>query len=939
MPDAMAESLFQRGDHVAAIEAAALAAQTSPDRLAEQISLCNRAGFRQRANRLTRQWLVSRDADHGQLIGISHPTRPWVLFESKPDPSDPVTRNSMGMLSILYALHLHGDACEALPSALSDSIFATTDAEYVSTLIWIMSDCQQDQPLASLIAGSPASCREYPSFWIGLANVARRQSTVVAPFRNDELAILYRMALRLEPNHLIACNAAITALQNDGSELERRLKQTSKDIIELQALVNDINISDYPSALVTRLVALQNRSGRYVESLAWQAWLTNLAGGDSERLEAIHQARRAVFQRYPGGYHWDSILGSLDPVDANRIADRVMASLKDEIEGDRSSELAESRKTSEEVVSVTPCRLQDITESSGLDFQWVGKVEDVDRNFRLFEPLGGGVAWVDFDGDGQTDLFFAQASGDPLGPTTLSDKLFRNITRNNVQFVDVSVNANVDDARRSRGYGHSVTAGDWNQDGWDDIVVAGVGGYRLCINQGDGTFVEQSLVVQAGKILASEKRDNRYEITMGVAIADVTDDAIPDLMVVNYVDDPTVFDPIRYSVTGKAVNLPSPLRFRPGTDQVYVQSSDGTIKAIPLDHPSRGLGLVVGDFLGDGSNQIYVANDLMPNQFWARPRANDVAKLAMDSPDSGPHGTAPVVTANPFVDTAIVRGVALGPSGKSLAGMGIAAADFDANGAIDFHVTNFADEWVNLYLQNSSGIFQDRSVAANLASASAPMVGFGCQGFDYDNDRDIDLVVANGHIEDLQSRGVAFRMPTQIFASQGTRFQAIQCEGEDYFANDHLGRAVATGDINQDGRVDVVITHALEPSRIFLNQTITNHHYLAIDLVAIRGERSAVGAKVTVTDSLGNLTFFRVTGDGYLARNEPTIQVGLGANGNPVDIAVLWNDGSREPQRFASVNVDQRIKLIQGETVPWFFHRPSGSVAEPNRYHEEIVPK
>ncbi len=863
------------------------------DSLEHEISACNSEGFRHRANVATRKWIASRDPTLGQLIGITHPTRPMVNFESKPDPRDRSVRDQCGIQSILYALQLHGDACDAIESAKEDRLFESRDAEYCSLLVWVMSVCQRDDELSQLLTDLPKECRSYPTFWIGLGNFAKRRSADLgdtSAISADELADLYRMALRLEPNHLIACNAAITALDQSNPVLKMRLKQTASDILDIQTLVNDIvGQTTDPAVLIPKLAEIQNRSGRPIESIAWQTLLINNTGGDPKLIARLNQSRAEALTRYPDGYDWTTILGDLNPARVNRIADELIASIQANpiLTADSLPTRPDDDRT-----SVT-CRLEDVTQTAGVDFQWLGTAEPIEANFRLFEPLGGGAAWLDFDCDGRCDLFLVQASGDPLGRTIESDKLYRNLTKGSIRFVDVSVLAQIDDAGKADAYGHGATAGDWNQDGWEDIVVAGVGGSRLWINQGDGTFVESR---------ALETTGGKRRISLSVAIADVTGNAIPDLVEVNYVDDASVFDPIRFDKAGHAINLPAPTRFQPAADLFYRQSDDGAVDVIAMDEPATGMGVVIGDFINDGSNQIYISNDQMPNQFWTR---------ILDSDSQGQLTR---------IDSASSRGLALGADGKSLAGMGIAAADFDGNGMTDFHVTNFVDEWVNLYSQTSQGLFQDRSVLMNLASASGPMVGFGCQAMDFDNDGDEDLIVANGHIENLSEIGVAFRMPTQVFHNVHGRFTlASEITGSDYFLADHLGRSIATCDMDDDGNIDVVVTHVLEPTRLFQNQTATDNHFLSVQLVATTGERSATGSTVTVNDGSRTRTFACSTGDGYLARNEPTIHVGLGEQDESVKVIVRWNPPSTRVQTFESVPVDGRILLIEGQADPWTF--------------------
>ena len=294
------------------------------------------------------------------------------------------------------------------------------------------------------------------------------------------------------------------------------------------------------------------------------------------------------------------------------------------------------------------------------------------------------------------------------------------------------------------------------------------------------------------------------------------------------------------------------------------------------------------DFDGQGDNEIFVGDDSLPNQLWVR--------------DSEGHG---------FSDVASLLGCAYGDTGGMTGAMGIAAADFDENGTLDLHVTNYENENSSFFL-GKEGAYQDRNVQFGLAVHSKGWVGFGTQAIDYNNDGRLDLVVSNGHIEDSITIRGGYEQPAQLFCNLVDRFELADVDDDSrYWDSKHVGRGLARLDFNRDGRVDFAVTHLGERSALVLNQTQTNHHWLQIRLVGTVSERDAIGARVRVRVKSRDLSRWVTAGDGYLGRNEQVIFCGLGPATHVDQLTVFWPSGVE--QSFPDVAADRRLLVIEGQ--------------------------
>lgn len=508
--------------------------------------------------------------------------------------------------------------------------------------------------------------------------------------------------------------------------------------------------------------------------------------------------------------------------------------------------------------------------------------------FALYQSLGGGAAALDYDLDGAIDLYLAQGNGDPPSLVgTLSNLLYRNVAG---QFEEMTAVSGTADKRYSIG----VAAGDWNQDGFDDIVVANIGNKVLLLNNGDGTFRRQEF-----------DSDPALDVlTSSVALGDVTGDALPDIVSLHYVEDNTMLKRPKLGEDGNVLTV-SPASFVPGVDRIAVNDGMGGFASEKVSSstqaPSTGLGVVIADWDGQPGNEIFVGNDVRPNHLWSR------VSQAAETPEDASVASS---DRRRWQDVAALTGCAHGSGGVSTASMGIAVADFDGNGKRDIHITNFYQEPVSLFM-NRGGSFEDRCVQYRLHRDSSSVLGFGCQAMDYNNDGRPDVAVTNGNIE--KAPGEPLQQSPQLFVNLGSKFLLTEVQdASGYWQGAYLGRGMTRLDFNHDGKQDFLITHLDAPTALMMNQTETPNHWLAVQLVGTSSERNAIGAQVDVHVGDQVLSNWIVGGDGYLSRNQPTVNFGLGVAAKVSKIVVTWPSGNQ--QTYADPGVDRYLLLVENES-------------------------
>ncbi len=519
-----------------------------------------------------------------------------------------------------------------------------------------------------------------------------------------------------------------------------------------------------------------------------------------------------------------------------------------------------------ENVESSPANIRFVDEGTlqGLDFEFVNNDPSV-RERRIFETTGGGVAALDFDGDGWTDLYFAQAGRWPVvagsGP---SDSLFRNQLGR--CFEDVTCTSGI----REEGFSQGVAAGDFDNDGFPDVYVANIGRNRLFRNNGDGTFADVTELAGLGG----------EAWTVSCAIVDLDGDGMPDLFDVNYLQGEQIFTTICVDGRGEP-HVCRPTVFESAVDRIWLNRGDGRFAGMSseagLNLPDgRGLGLIVADFNSDGRLDVFVGNDQSPNY------------LLLNEP---------AVHSNPlrFSEQAHIWGVALDRDGLPRASMGIASGDANRDGRLDLFVTNFSQESDVLYLSQVDGSLRDATREVGLRAATFELLGFGTQFLDADLDGVLDLIILNGHIDNFGSSGKAYRMRSQFFRGlAGPRF--VELTGDQagaFFHERRLGRGLATLDWNRDGLPDFVATFLDGPVALGTNKTQCPGNFLRLKLVGTTASRDAIGAQLRIVVTSGDERRIQLTaGDGYESSNERLVHVGLGVCDHIERLEIVWPSGT-----------------------------------------------
>jgi hypothetical protein len=507
-------------------------------------------------------------------------------------------------------------------------------------------------------------------------------------------------------------------------------------------------------------------------------------------------------------------------------------------------------------------RLADVTAAAGIQFRhnagaYGGKL--------LPETLGAGCAFLDYDGDGWQDILLINGmhwpGHDKKEERSSTLKLYRN-----------NGNGTFSDATRSAGlevemYGMGVAVGDYNNDGYPDILVTCVGQNRLFRNTGKGTFVDVTTASGLGK---------RQAFSTSALWFDYDRDGLLDLFVCNYVKWSPEHD-VFCSPDGKRKSYCTPEAYRGETCWLFRNLGNGKFEDVTptsgiFDSSSKSLGVAMLDFDLDGWPDLLVANDTQPNKLYRNQRNGS------------------------FKDVALEAGIAFSAEGKARAGMGVDVADFNNSGAAGIAITNFDNEMIGLYVAAGRG-YADIATPSGVGLASRDRLGFGCSFLDADLDGWLDLVVVNGHIDDTvrNVRGVGYAQPPQLFINNGQgKFRDVAGEIGGGFGQPKVGRGLAYGDFDRDGDLDLLMTTNNGPAYLYRNDQLNRNRSLRVRLIGTKSNRDAIGARVRVFHGESSQSCLVKGGSSYLSQSELPVTFGLGMRDKIDRLVIDWPSGSTE---------------------------------------------
>jgi len=504
------------------------------------------------------------------------------------------------------------------------------------------------------------------------------------------------------------------------------------------------------------------------------------------------------------------------------------------------------------------------------------------ENKYMIETMTGGVAVFDYDNDGLLDIYLVNGAPHPklekTGPK-YSNRLYRNL--GGLRFLDVTDRAGV----AGRGYSMAVATGDYDNDGWVDLFVAGVNYNTLYRNRGDGTF--EDVTERAG--VTGRRPDGFKPWSVAAAWFDYDNDGDLDLLVVNYL----VWD---YS---KEIFCGEPGRYRaychpkhyaglPNT--LYRNNGDGTFTDVSqqaglLQHVGKGMAVALADYDLDGDVDVFVTNDTVPN-FLFRNLGN-----------------------GRFEEVGLMAGVALNDDGRALSSMGADFRDYDNDGRPDLLVTALTNETFPLFRNLGRGLFLDVTYPSQLGSLTLNLGGWGCGLYDLNYDGFKDVFIANGDVQnnvELYSSRKS-RQPNRVLLNRGDGvFVAPPLPALDQRLAQHRGAAF--GDLDGDGWVDIVVTRLGEPPEIWRNRPVEGHHWLALRLEGRRSNRDGIGARIHLVAEDGREQWNHVTTSfGYASASDRVVYFGLGSARQVKKLEIFWPSGVR--QELSGLECDRYLTV------------------------------
>jgi len=544
--------------------------------------------------------------------------------------------------------------------------------------------------------------------------------------------------------------------------------------------------------------------------------------------------------------------------------------------------VAPSQKSVNTVVpTASAIQLENVIEPSKIKFKLKNSVSP---QRYTFETMTGGVALFDYNNDGLLDIFFTNGAAIPSleksGPS-YSNRLFRN--NGDGTFTDVTEKAGL----QGIGYSMGVAAGDYDNDGFVDLYVTGVNRNQLFHNNGDGTFTDVTEKAGVGGVVP--KLGKAWSVAAGWF--DYNNDGLLDLFVVNY---------LNYSIKTATLcvqqGLPaycSPVDFLGMPNILYRNNGDGTFTDVSepshiSKYVGKGMGLAFADYDNDGFTDIVVSNDTFENY------------LLHNNGD----GT--------FTNVALLAGVAYNAYGNAIAGMGADFRDIDNDGKPDIFETAMFGEGFPLYKNLGDGQFQDVTAAAGLSALTSRSTAWGVGIFDFDNDGNKDLFTANSDILDNAAELAhrPFALPNRVFRNKGgLSFEDVSAKAGASFSVPAPHRGAAFGDLNNDGKIDAVVTVLNGPPEIWMNRSNNRNHWIILKLVGVKSNRDGLGTKIKITTSLGTQYNQATTAVSYNSSSDKRVHFGLGSAGVIDTVELTWPSGIK--QVLKNVKADQILTVTE----------------------------
>ncbi len=509
----------------------------------------------------------------------------------------------------------------------------------------------------------------------------------------------------------------------------------------------------------------------------------------------------------------------------------------------------------------------------------------------LPETMGPGLAFLDYDNDGWMDLYLVNSG--PCDFYTPSKPLRNALYRNNRDgtFTDVTDHAGV----RGGTFGMGVAAGDFDNDGWPDLFITSYGKCILYQNNRDGTF--RDVTEKAGVATPGW--------TTSAVWFDYDNDGRLDLFVCSFVD---------YSVNhrvgcgnnslGKYYYC-IPRVFNPTRSFLYHNNGDGTFTEVGKDTIigktlGKGLGVVATDINNDGRMDLFVANDTVQDFLYVNRGPGPNGKWQWD-------------------EIGLDAGVAFSQNGKARSGMGVDAGDLGNRGWQDLFVANVDQEMFSVYRNNKDETFEDIAAVQGVAQATRLLSGWGLKYFDYDNDGRVDLILANGHPDDMigeYSLQVKWKEPLVLFRQdESGKLKNVSSQGGTAFERDFNARGLAVGDYDNDGALDVLICVNGDAPLLLRNNAAKGNHWFGIKLEGVTCNRDAIGARIQWTAGGRSQVRLKNSGGSYLSSHDPREVLGLGQATSIDELQIQWPAPSKRIDRLANLPVDRYVRIVEGQGI------------------------